>query len=137
MIVAVIALALVVVVLAHKSDPANAPTGAASSNGETVTTSQPMSSSPGPNVNGTPYGATGTPSPFTGVGLPGSATGFKTLLYMQNPPGGPGARYNAFVSSPKIKGTGLLDPLPAGRGTMSKQLLTKDVLPQYRPGRKI
>jgi len=133
-IVAVIALALVVVVLAHKSDPANLPTGGAPSNGVTVDQSQPMAQKVGPDNSPTAYGATGTPSPFTGAGLPGSNQQFKNLLFMQNPPGGPGSRYNAFQSSPKLKGTGLLDPLP-DKGTRSKQLLTKDVV--RRGGMKV
>jgi hypothetical protein len=52
---------------------------------------------------------------------------------MQGPPNG-ARRYNAFMSSPKPAGTGLLDPLP-DKGTRSKQLLTKDVL--RGPGKKL
>lgn len=79
------------------------------------------------------FGATGAPSPYTGLGAPGSNIEYKNILDMQNPPGGP--RFNALLSQYHPKGTGLLDPLPAGSGTRSKELLTKDVVGLKRGGK--
>lgn len=136
MVIVVGALVLVVLVLAHKSMPADPSTTVPAGNpvGVTLTTSTTPATgqSLAPDDSVPAYGATGSPSPYTGTGLPGASTSYINALYMQGNP--LGFRFNAMQSSAKIKGTGLLDPLP-DKGTRSKQLLTKDVL--RGPGRKL
>lgn len=134
MLIIVGILVLSVIVLAHKAGPGpgNAtPTG--NPNGVVVSQTAPMQQPLAADNSLPATGATGVPSPYTGVGLPGAASSYKAMLQMQGNPRG-ARRYNAFQSSPKPQGTGLLDPLP-DRGTRSKQLLTKDVL--RGPGKKL
>ena len=128
-----VALGVVLLVAAmHRSssDSSSGDTGA--SNGVTIDATTAASTSPKFTADIGRYGATGAPSPFTGLGAPGANKEYKSILFLQNNPGG--IRYNALMHSPYVKGTGLLDPLPDA-GTRSKQLVTKDVL--VGPGRKV
>jgi hypothetical protein len=79
------------------------------------------------------YGATGSPSPFKGLGSPSGNPQYNLIQFLQPTPAGARST-NALLHSPIVHGTGLLDPLP-DKGTRSKQLLTKDVL--IGPGKKI
>lgn len=124
-------LILLVVYLAHASETPSAPAG--QPNGVDINATQGALVNPGPD-NALPYlGATGRPSPYTGLGLPAVSMQYRQILYMQNPPARSGTG-SAFLHSMGVKTTGLLDPLP-DRGTRSKQLVTADL--QVRPGRKL
>ncbi len=119
-----------VAVMHHKAKTDAGDTGA--SNGVTIDAVTPNTTSPKFTPDIGRFGATGAPSPFTGLGAPGSNKEYKSLFFLQ--PNAGGVRYNALMHSPSVKGTGLLDPLP-DKGTRSKQLVTKDVL--VGPGRKV
>lgn len=131
-----VALGLVglVAVLHHKANPTTGQTG--TSNGVTIDAQTPDMARPGTGGSSVGlYGTTGSPSPFSGLGSPSSNIEYRNILKMQNPPGG--QRFNAFMKQPHVQGSGLLNPLPQGSGTKSKQLLTADVLPALRQGAKV
>jgi len=113
-----------VAVLHHAAKPATGQTG--SSNGVDINAATPASAAPGNGNSVGLYGATGSPSPLSGLGSPSSNVEYRQILKMQSPPSG--QRFNAFMTQPHVKGSGLLNPLPAGKGTSSKELLTKDVM---------
>ena len=121
-----------VAILHHSSQPTSGQTGA--SNGVDIDAQQPNTQ--GLTSNGAAiglYGATGSPSPFSGLGSPSVNNEYRNILFQQPEPKG-AHMFNALQRSPVVKGTGLLDPLP-NLGTQSKQLLTQDVL--VRGGRKV
>ncbi len=124
-------LVLAVVYLAHASDP-TAET-ASPPNGVRIDANAKMIAPVGPD-NALPYlGATGTPSPYTGLGRPGASSQQTLLYYLANPPNTRGSG-SAFASRPWMPGSPVLDPI-GDRGSQSKRLLTVQV--QARPGSKV
>lgn len=127
-----IALGLVglVVVLHNKAATSNDTTGqTGASNGVDIYKPGTEHLRPSPAaVNGLigRFGATSIPSPATGAGSPSSSSLIKSIDVMKRYNVTAGGS-NAFISQLHPKGT-VLNPLPQGKGTQSKQLLTKDVI---------
>lgn len=130
MLIVILGLVGLVAVLHHKSAKASDDTGqTGASNGVSVfkpgSFTRPI---PAASANGLigRYGATPTPSPQTGGGHLSAnslVTQTNTMKRYSVVAGGG----NAFISQLHPKGT-VLNPLPQGKGTQSKQLLTKDLV---------